>query len=64
VEVKSTENAQSHHLKGLLAFADEYKARRRILVSCDPRPRLTDHGIEIIPWRVFLADLWSGRIIR
>jgi len=64
VEVKSTENAQSHHLRGLLAFADEYKASRRILVSCDPRPRLTGHGIEIMPWRVFLADLWSGRIIR
>ena len=49
VEVKGTENAQSHHLKGLLAFDDKYKVRRRILVSCDPRPRLTEHGIEIVP---------------
>jgi predicted AAA+ superfamily ATPase len=64
VEVKGTDNAQSHHCKGLVAFADEYKTRRRILVSCDPRPRLTDQGIEIMPWKVFLSELWSGRIMR
>jgi predicted AAA+ superfamily ATPase len=63
VEVKGTQNAQSHHLRGLVAFGDEYKARRRILVSCDPRPRLTEANIEIMPWRVFLEDLWSGKII-
>ena len=49
VEVKGTENAQPHHFRGLAAFGEEYRARRRILVSCDPRPRLTEHGIEIVP---------------
>jgi predicted AAA+ superfamily ATPase len=63
VEVKGTQNAQSHHLRGLAAFGDEYKTRRRILVSCDPRHRLTEAKIEIMPWRVFLEDLWSGKII-
>jgi predicted AAA+ superfamily ATPase len=63
VEVKGTQNTQSHHLWGLVAFGDEYKARRRILVSCDPRHRLTEAKIEIMPWRVFLEDLWSGKII-
>jgi predicted AAA+ superfamily ATPase len=63
VEAKGTGNAQSHHLKGLVAFGEEYKARRRILVTCDPRPRITNANIEIMPWRVFLEDLWSGRII-
>ena len=45
-------------------YFEEYRARRRILVSCDPRPRLTEQGIEIMPWRVFLEDLWSNRIMR
>jgi predicted AAA+ superfamily ATPase len=63
VEVNGTDNVQSHHLKGLVVFGEEYKARRRILVTCDPRPRMTNADIEIMPWRVFLEDLWSGRII-
>ena len=64
VEVKGTANAQPHHFRGLAAFGEEYQTQRRILVSCDPRPRLTEQGIEILPWRVFLEDLWSNRIIQ
>jgi len=64
IEVKGTSFTQPHHLKGLFAFGEEYRSRRRILVSCDPKPRLAMGKIEILPWRVFLEDLWSGKIIR
>lgn len=64
IEVKGTSSAQPQHLKGLIAFGEEYKPRRRILVSCDRNPRSTVAGVEILPWRVFLEDLWSGKIIR
>ena len=63
LEIKGTGFAQSHHLRGLSAFADEYKTRRRILVSCDPQPRAVTGKIEILPWRVFLEDLWSGKLL-
>jgi uncharacterized protein len=63
VEVKGTTFAQPHHLKGLIAFGEEYKVRRRILVSCDPKPRLAADRIEILPWKIFLEELWSGKII-
>jgi predicted AAA+ superfamily ATPase len=64
LEVKGTGFAQPHHLRGLVAFGDEYKTRRRILVTCDPKPRLYEGQIEILPWRNFLEDLWSGKMIR
>ncbi|MDO9123355.1 MAG: AAA family ATPase [Deltaproteobacteria bacterium] len=64
IEVKGTSSAQPQHLKGLTAFGEEYRSRRRILVSCDPQPRSVTARIEILPWRVFLEDLWSGKIIR
>jgi predicted AAA+ superfamily ATPase len=63
VEVKGTRSAQPHHLRGLHAIAEEYRFRRRILVSCDPRRRIADGGIEIVPWREFLAELWSGGVV-
>ncbi|MBI5967186.1 MAG: ATP-binding protein [Deltaproteobacteria bacterium] len=64
LEVKGTSFAQPHHLRGLIAFGDEYKTRRRILVTCDSKPRLFEGKIEILPWRIFMEDLWSGKIIR
>lgn len=64
VEVKSTRKAADHDLRGLRAFREEHRPRRAILVSMDVKPRRTDDGIEILPWRVFLEELWSGDIVR
>jgi predicted AAA+ superfamily ATPase len=64
LEVKGTLLAQSHHLKGLKAFGEEYKTKRRLLVSRDPRPRLLPGDIEVLPWKTFLEDLWGGKIMR
>jgi predicted AAA+ superfamily ATPase len=63
VEVKATELANERHLKGLKIFADEYKTKRLILVSNDNLPRKTGN-ISILPWRVFLEELWAGDIIK
>jgi hypothetical protein len=52
------------HLRGLVAFEDEYKTRRRILVTRDPKPGLYEGKIEILPWRNFFEDLWSKKIMR
>ena len=63
VEIKSTERADDRHLKGLREFKREFGAERLMLVSRDPRPRVTDDGIEILPWQVFLDRLWGGEMI-
>jgi predicted AAA+ superfamily ATPase len=63
VEVKSTNMANSTHLKGLRRFKEEYSVRRSILVSLDPKARKTKDHIEILPWQEFLQQLWGGDII-
>jgi len=63
IEAKSTEMANRDHLKGLRRFKEEHKVRRSILVSLDPKPRKTEDEIEILPWKVFLENLWGGDII-
>jgi len=63
VEVKATEQANEKHLKGLKIFADEYQTKRLILVSNDSLPRKVGN-ITIIPWRLFLEQLWAGEIIK
>ena len=63
VEAKATAMAVRQHLRGLRAFKEEYNPRRCILVSRDPNPRKTEDGVEILPWDVFLEELWCGRVI-
>ena len=63
VEVKSTSNASSRHFKGLKAFSDEYKTKRLILVCNEQYPRNVD-GITVLPWKIFLEQLWSNELIK
>jgi uncharacterized protein len=50
-------------LKGLRKFKEEYSVKRAILVSLDPKPRKTEDQIEILPWKIFLEQLWAGDIL-
>jgi predicted AAA+ superfamily ATPase len=62
VEVKSTDQAQSHHMKGLQAFLEEYKVKRAVLVTRDPLPRKAG-PIDILPWETFMQELWTDRLL-
>ena len=58
IEIKSAEEVQSRHLRGLKAFADEYPQSRRMIVSLDKFTRKVD-GIEHLYVKDFLSMLWS-----
>jgi predicted AAA+ superfamily ATPase len=61
IEAKAVSRVTSDHLKGLRQLVvDQPGVRRRVVASLEPSPRLTEDGIEILPWRVFLDRLWSG----
>lgn len=63
VEVKISDCVQQADLKGLIAFCQEHPAAKAIVVSQDPAPRklkIKDNvEIDILPWRIFLENLWS-----
>ncbi|MDR3180916.1 MAG: ATP-binding protein [Prevotellaceae bacterium] len=62
IEVKSTNEAQARHLRGLKAFAEEYPVKKLILISNDTHSRKVDNVL-ILPWQTFLQQLWNGEII-
>jgi len=62
IEVKSSREVQSRHLRGLKAFAEEYPKARLIVVSLDQNPRRTN-DVEIYPVNEFLKKLWNGEIV-
>lgn len=62
IEVKGTEEVHTKHLKGILAFQGEFKPRKSIVVSLDKKPRSMG-SIEILPYQVFLDNLYEGKIL-
>lgn len=61
IEIKSNEEVQSRHLRGLKAFSEEHPEARLIVVSLDTNPRFLN-GVEIWPAKQFLEQLWPGKI--
>jgi len=59
IEVKAASIAQERHLAGLRALREGNVVKRFILVCREERARKVD-GIDILPWREFLEQLWSG----
>ncbi len=62
VEVKGTSRVDSSDLRSLRAFVEDHRPRHAIVVCNERAPRLVE-GIEILPWREFLARLWNGRLL-
>jgi predicted AAA+ superfamily ATPase len=64
VEAKAKERVSINDLKGLLEFGKEYPGvKHKIIVCLEPRARETEQGIRILPYRIFLDELWSGKLI-
>src|SRR3990167_9060088 len=64
IEVKSSHLVQDKHLHGLRMLKEEgiKTLKRYIVVSCDPKQRVTNDGIEIYPWADFLEMLWKDQL--
>ena len=62
IEIKSTKEVQSRHIKGLKAFKEEHPQARLIVVSLDHNPRRMN-DVEIYPAIEFLKKLWNGEIV-
>jgi predicted AAA+ superfamily ATPase len=60
-EIKATSRVSERHLGGLEALREE-KLLPRLAVICMEKERRKVNGIEILPWREFLEDLWASKI--
>ena len=63
IDIKSSNRVDQRELRPLKAFEDEYKPKRTLLVCNENTERVVGQ-IQIIPWRIFLDNLWAGEIIR
>lgn len=59
IEAKATAHVSNQDLRNLKAISDEHTFKNRICVSLETRQRIRD-GVEILPYQVFLNNLWDG----
>jgi predicted AAA+ superfamily ATPase len=64
LEVKGTDLVKDKHLKGIRALKEEGLIGTYGVVSLDTTERITEDGIHIWPWKIFLAKLWGGKLLR
>jgi uncharacterized protein len=63
IEVKSKANISEKDLKGLKALQEEHLIKNFILVCKEKTPRKINN-ILILPWDIFLDELWAGKYIQ
>lgn len=63
IEVKGTDLVTDKHLKGIRALREEGLIQTYAVVSLDLDERLTEDGIHIWPWKIFLKKLWGRELI-
>ena len=63
IEVKATERAAGPHFAGLQALREDHpRVGRRVLVCLEPRRRVREDGIEVLPVVDFLRRLWTDEL--
>jgi len=62
VEIKGSSRADNRDLKSLSAFMEEYSPRKGFVV-CNEKAKRVHGNVILIPWRMFLDDLWEGKVI-
>lgn len=60
VEFK-TGRISSADAKGLLALEEEHPLKNKWIVGLETKPRSLDHGVEVLPWKVFLEKLGTWK---
>ncbi len=63
IEAKASQKVSTNHLNGLRQLKEEFpRCGRRIVVCLESIPRVTDDGIEILPYSQFLKLLWESNL--
>lgn len=63
IEVKGSDLVKPSDLRGIAAFKEECNPEMAIVVCNEKEPRLSG-DIRIMPWRMFLEQLWNGDIVK
>jgi predicted AAA+ superfamily ATPase len=62
IEIKGTSRVDKRNMNGLEVFIETYTPKRSIVV-CNEKEKRVHDKIMILPWEIFLQELWEGKIL-
>jgi predicted AAA+ superfamily ATPase len=62
IEIKGSSHVDKRDIYGLNAFTEAFSPKKSILV-CNGKEKRVHGKIAIIPWEIFLHELWAGKIL-
>lgn len=64
IEVKGKSRLHSRDTRHLEEFRREHPTvKHRVVVCAEPKPRITDTGVRVLPYLDFIQALWRGELI-
>jgi predicted AAA+ superfamily ATPase len=63
IEVKASQNPTPKSYRGFVAFEEDIKLNKKIVVCRSRSPRIVDGNIEVLPILEFLEKLWQNNIV-
>lgn len=63
LEVKGGARVHVGDLAALNAIAEDGPVKNKIVVCLEAEPRKLDSGTRILPWQMFLEELWAGGLV-
>lgn len=64
IEVKGSARVHEGDIRALSALKEDGPVGRCLVVSLEEHPKIIAKDIEVLPWRIFLEELWNGKIIK
>ena len=63
VEIKGSSRVHEGDIRSLQALIEDGPIKRRCLVCMEKQPRTLTHDIQVLPWRMFIEQLWNGELL-
>lgn len=63
VEIKGSSRVHEGDIRSLHALAEDGPIKRRCLVCLEKHPRNLSGDIQVIPWQMFIEQLWNGELL-
>lgn len=63
VEIKGSSRVHEGDIRSLQALIEDGPIKRRCLVCLEKQPRYLANNIQILPWQMFVEQLWNGELL-
>lgn len=63
VEIKGASRAHEGDIRSLQALIEDGPVKKSCLVCLEKQPRILANGIQILPWQMFIEQLWNGELL-